>query len=121
MFGNSSPVASNQGNVPHRRLHAVVARHLQCLFLKPVAAHSRAAFDISMAAWSAAGRLPLILDAGCGTGLSTRHLATRFPDHFVIGIDQSAHRLGRFSGREGALPKNAICIRADLADYWRLL
>src|SRR6185312_17159090 len=121
MFGNSSPVISNQGTAPHRRLHAVVARYLQRPFLKPVSMHSRAAFDVGMAAWSAAGKLPLILDAGCGTGLSTKYLASRFSDHFIIGIDQSAHRLGRFSSREGALPKNAICLRADLTDYWRLL
>lgn len=121
MFGNSSPILSNQGTAPHRRLHAVVTRHFQQPFLKSVSAYSRTAFDSSLAAWNTAGKLPLILDAGCGTDLSTKLLASRFPDYFVISIDQSTRRLGRFSAREGALPENAICIRADLTDCWRLL
>jgi hypothetical protein len=38
---------------------------------------------------------PLILDAGCGVGWSTLRLAERYPDHFVIGVDQSSDRISR--------------------------
>lgn len=75
----------------------------------------------SMAAWDALGRPPLILDAGCGVGLSTRKLAQACPGHFVIGVDQSADRLGREVRWPGVLPENFITVRADLVDYWRLM
>ena len=74
-----------------------------------------------MRAWHAAGAPPLVLDAGCGVGLSSLHLATQFPDHFVIGIDQSADRLARNTRWAGSLPENCLRVRADLVDYWRLL
>ena len=83
--------------------------------------YNQEAFDASMAAWRAAGAPPLILDAGCGVGLSTRHLASRHPGHFVIGVDQSADRLARNIPWEGIQPANFICVRADLVDYWRLM
>jgi tRNA G46 methylase TrmB len=117
---NSRLVTSSQSGV-HAQLHGVVAKHAATEFLKPIAAYNRAAFDIGMAAWHAAGRMPLILDAGCGVGLSTLHLATQFPDHFVIGVDQSADRLARNTAWDAALPSNFIRVRADLVDYWRLM
>ena len=83
--------------------------------------YNRDAFDTSIAAWRAAGNLPLILDAGCGVGLSTRHLARMHPGHFVIGVDQSADRLARNTAWEGPAPANFISVRADLVDYWRLM
>lgn len=120
MYANSSPVSSAQTGI-HDHLHAIVARHARTLFRKPVMQYNQAAFDASMKAWHDAGDAPLILDAGCGVGLSTLNLATQFPDHFVIGVDQSAHRLSRNTAWEGELPKNCIRVRADLVDYWRLL
>lgn len=83
--------------------------------------YNRAAFETSIAAWQAHGAPPLILDAGCGVGLSTLHLASQFPDHFVIGVDQSADRLSRNVLWRGDLPVNFTKVRADLVDYWRLM
>lgn len=120
MFANSSPVTSAQSTI-HDQLAASVARHASHPYLKPVLAHNRAAFEHAMAAWQDAGGKPLILDAGCGVGLSTLHLAARFPDHFVLGVDQSAHRLARKTVWPGALPRNCLRIRADLVDFWRLM
>jgi tRNA G46 methylase TrmB len=120
MQGNSRFISSAQSGV-HEHLATIVARHAGSEFRKPVLHHNRAAFDESMAAWRAAGAPPLILDSGCGVGLSTRHLAAQFPDHFVIGVDQSADRLTRNTQWEGPLPENFFCVRAELADYWRLL
>lgn len=120
MYANSSPITSAQTAV-HEQLPAVVARHAANAFRKPVMTHNRAAFDASIACWQAAGDMPLILDAGCGVGLSTRHLAAQFPDHFVIGVDQSAHRLTRNTVWDSALPANFMLVRADLVDYWRLM
>ncbi|MFC5473101.1 tRNA (guanine(46)-N(7))-methyltransferase TrmB [Paraherbaspirillum soli] len=122
MRANSSPIFSAQTGV-HDQLTATVAKHAAHQFQKPVSAYNQSAFDSSIAAWRAAGELPLILDAGCGVGLSTMHLAAQFPDHFVIGVDQSADRVGRNTlwPGPGPLPQNFIRIRADLVDYWRLL
>lgn len=116
---NSSPITSAQTGI-HDDLHALVARHAQHAFRKPVTAYNQDAFDRSIAAWEAAGRAPLILDTGCGVGLSTLNLAAQFPDHFVIGIDQSADRLARNTHWEGPEPDNLCFVRADLVDYWRL-
>jgi tRNA (guanine-N7-)-methyltransferase len=120
MRANSSPISSRQTDV-HTHLHALVARHAAHPFRKPVTDYNRHAFDQSITAWHAHGSKPLILDAGCGVGLSTLHLATQFPDHFVIGIDQSADRIERNTQWPDDVPDNFICVRADLVDYWRLL
>ncbi|MES2932757.1 MAG: methyltransferase domain-containing protein [Pseudomonadota bacterium] len=120
MQANSTPVTSSQSG-PHRQLHALVARHATSQFQKPIASYNQSAFQCGMAAWQAAGQAPMILDAGCGVGVSTLHLARQFPDHFVIGVDQSANRLERNSLWTGELPANHILLRADLVDFWRLL
>ena len=122
MQANSSPVTSNQSAV-HERLSAVVARHAACVFRKPLLPYNRSAYAAGIAAWQTVGEPPLILDAGCGVGLSTLHLAQQFPDHFVIGVDQSADRVGRNTvwPGPGPQPVNCIRLRADLIDYWRLM
>ena len=120
MHANSRPIISSQTEI-HEHLAKLVEKHATTRFLKPIAPYSKAAFDTSIAAWRAAGEPPLILDAGCGTGLSTLNLANRFPQHFVIGVDQSEDRLTRNIAWSGEMPANFIKVRADLADYWRLM
>jgi tRNA G46 methylase TrmB len=120
MYANSSPIASRQTG-PHTQLSTLVARHAGNLFRQPIADHNRIAFEESMARWRASGTPPLILDAGCGVGLSTMNLAAQFPDHFVIGVDQSTDRSTRNTEWSGAVPLNHLRVRANLVDYWRLL
>ena len=75
---------------------------------------------------SDAGIAPLavILDSGCGTGESTIHIARRFPDIPVIGIDKSCARLNKAGNPSQTagddVPPNAFWIRAELLDFWRL-
>ena len=119
MEASSRVVASAQEG-PHRDLAALVGRHLAHPFRKPILDYNRAAFTVAMAAragWNPTA--PLILDAGCGVGWSTLRLAGDHPDHFVIGVDQSLDRLQR--GKPWPLPANAVLVRADLVDFWRLL
>lgn len=69
---------------------------------------------------------PILLDAGCGTGESTEHWARRYPEHWILGIDRSAHRLAKATARgtatpdRGPRPGQPWFIRADLGDWYRL-
>lgn len=120
MQANSRFIVSNQAGI-HEGLERCVARHAATPFQKPLSAPARAAFEASIASWEKAGKPPLILDSGCGVGLSTLHLAQRHPGHYIIGIDQSADRLARQTHWPGPIPANCTRVRADLVDYWRLL
>lgn len=115
MQQSSRPVTTNQSG-PHHDLARRVSRSLAHPLRKPIAAHTQRAFN-AVAEWHAAQPGRLILDAGCGVGLSTRRLAEQFPDHAVIGVDRSDDRLTR---SHGELPANARLVRADLVDFWRL-
>ncbi len=119
MEGNSRFIASAQDG-PHRDLDELLRRHLAHPFRKPILDYNRDALAAALAArdaWNPAA--PLILDAGCGVGWSTQRIAALFPDHFVFGVDQSVDRLSR--GKPLPMPENAVLIRADLVDFWRLL
>lgn len=100
---------------PHGGLLDRLQRHLLRLPTVPVAAHTQAAFE---ALQRELGPSPgaLIFDSGCGTGESTRNLAERHPEAWVVGVDKSADRLGR---HRAALPANVRLVRAELGDFWR--
>lgn len=117
MHQPSSPVQSRQTE-PHPKLVETVHKHARHPWRKPVADHSLRTFEAlvrraEVEAW--AGRL--VLDTGCGTGMSTGVLARRFPDCVVLGVDKSQDRLRR---GESGVPDNAILLRADLEDFWVL-
>jgi tRNA-dihydrouridine synthase C len=118
---------SNQNEI-HRNLAALLERRWQTPFRKPYAVYNRAAFAASVERWQrTAPGAPLILDTGCGTGESSLVLASRFPDHYVIGVDQSWTRLRRRLAAQEAKaappdwPPNVGFARADGVDYVRLL
>ncbi len=119
MRANSRVPTSAQTGV-HEHLIALLNRHRDAVFRKPYADYNRAAFDTSFSRREReAPDAPLILDACCGVGESSIALAQAFPDHYVIGVDQSEARLGRFEPAN--LPPNLDLVRADLVDYWRLM
>ena len=118
MSGNSRLISSAQTGV-HPDLEKLVRRHMAHPFQKPIADYNREAFAIALAAreqWQPDA--PLILDAGCGVGWSTQRIAETYPEHFVFGVDQSVDRINR--GKPLPLPANALLVRADLVDFWRL-
>lgn len=119
MNHESRPVTTNQhGN--HDDLVSVVMRHLRSPFRKPIQAHNREAFEQAqqlVADWQG----PLILDSCCGVGESTAWIAEQHPDALVIGVDKSAHRLGRHAQyATAAAGQRYMLVRADLNDFWRL-
>ncbi|MFC6441382.1 tRNA (guanosine(46)-N(7))-methyltransferase TrmB [Bowmanella sp. JS7-9] len=116
--GNSRWVTSNQQG-PHPDVAKVVARHLAHPNQKPVSEHTLQAFE-QAGEWLADWQGDLILDACCGIGESTHRLAKLHPHARVIGIDKSAHRLDKHTGHFGEAPANALLLRADVGDFWRL-
>ncbi len=120
MFANSRQVDSRQDGV-HGRLDAIVRRHLEHPFRRPVGERACEQFAVLAAALEHDTR-PRVLDAGCGTGVSTLRLAQRHAHALVIGVDKSAHRLQtgeRALGAAGA-PCNALLLRCDVVDFWLL-
>ncbi|MDR1848671.1 MAG: SAM-dependent methyltransferase [Zoogloeaceae bacterium] len=119
MFANSRPVTSRQQAI-HPALPEALARHFGHPYCQPIRDYNRAAFAKAISCWRDWDEnAPLVLDAGCGVGWSSVALADANPYSFVLGIDQSAHRLAR--GKSGNTPDNLAFIRADLVDFWRLL
>jgi tRNA (guanine-N7-)-methyltransferase len=120
MFANSQLIHSAQ-QAAHPRLREVVSKHLQTRFLRPTSAASLQAFA-ELDARLEGKRENLILDTGCGTGASTLELARNNPDSQVIGIDKSMVRLARGQQllQQADAPQNALLLRCDLVDFWRL-
>lgn len=63
----------------------------------------------------------LILDAGCGVGESTYHLASMHKDSFILGVDKSIDRIERKNFFKKELPPNMGLITADMQSVWPLL
>ena len=122
-------VDSNQEGI-HKDLEKLVRKYAQTQYLRPIASHTREAFLLSekaLESWAkGTGKAdaPVVIDSGCGTGESTIHLARRFKDCFVIGVDKSAMRLTKAGNAvqldNEPLPPNAYWVRAELLDFWRL-
>lgn len=123
-------VTTNQDSI-HKDLEKTVRKYARTQYMRPIALHTQEAFEqarekiCSWAGQSDIATIPVVLDSGCGTGESTVHLARRFPDCAVLGIDKSEIRIGKsgdpsHAGPEG-IPANAFWIRAELLDFWRLV
>lgn len=119
MQQHSRSISSNQTG-PHEDLPSAVARYWHSNFQKPYAAHSEAAFAEVDRLLQTTNK-PLILDSCCGVGESTAYLAAKYPEAIVIGVDKSAHRLGKHVAhqRHGETGEYLL-VRADLNDFWRL-
>jgi len=116
-FTPATPITSSQQGV-HHNLAATVVKHLEHESQRPIAPHNQAAFTQAYDTWNRKGRPPVILDSACGTGESSRSLASTYPDHFVIGIDQSEKRLSHSQNQY--CPDNCLLLRAECTDFWRL-
>lgn len=114
-------VSSTQTDV-HPRLQSCVRKHLESTWSQPLHFPSKESFGLLEKQGVFAGGRPLILDSGCGTGASTQQLAGIYPDHLVIGVDQSLKRLAKSGVNSSILCiDNYVLLRAELATFWRLL
>lgn len=114
-------VISNQSDVhPHLEKH--LRRHLNSSWLQPFHLPSVEVFDQLFASGLLSEQRAVVLDSGCGTGKSTHKLAEMYPDHLVVGIDQSLSRLSKSGAGSGIFQKgNLVLLRAELSTFWRLL
>ena len=125
----SSTVRSKQSS-SHSGLVSLVQKHMTTDWRQPLHVPTCEVFDALVASGVDPGQ-KIVLDSGCGTGVSTRLIAEQYPDCLVIGVDKSAMRLRKLRGshfshsrlsarhflyREG----NTIWLRAELASFWRL-
>lgn len=134
-MNNAREVLSNQDG-PFKDLEKLVRKYATTEYKRPIADHTQKSFadaeqfiedfytkgHAQSEGPSCTAPQPVILDSGCGTGESTQHLARRFSDYPVIGIDKSAIRLdkARNGGAQQEAPKNIFYVRAELIDFWRL-
>lgn len=112
---SSRKVESNQQGC-HQDLDKIVLKHKNSQFLKPIADHSKQAFE-SIYEQIQHRNQAVIFDACCGVGDSTRQLAKLHPEHFIVGVDKSDFRLSK-NRREN--PDNILLVRSDLNDFYRL-
>ncbi|EED35727.1 methyltransferase SAM dependent [Luminiphilus syltensis NOR5-1B] len=111
-----SPIVSDQPSV-HPDLENRVLKHLRTHWQKPIPDHTRAVADQLIDEIPSRER-PLILDSFCGTGMSSGFIAQSFPDHWVIGVDQSAHRLDKHQLGDAT---NYQLVRAECETLWQCL
>ena len=117
-------MAGDYPKLPHTNVAAFAQRawtNLPKFLASPLNAPSMVAFD-EAALWLNErfdNDRPIVLDSGCGKGLSTLRLAQKFPDAVVIGVDRSEGRVAK--GQRLELPENALLVRAELATFWRLM
>ncbi len=108
-------VSSNQDGI-HPDLEEVVKRHLNSTFQKPIPEYTYQVLDqIEKNLTQTSGKL--ILDSGCGTGVSSLNLAEQFPNDLIVGIDQSIVRLNKKKSEK----ENVLFFRANLIDVWSLM
>lgn len=113
---SSRAVHSNQIGC-HQRLNDIVNKHIQCRYQKPIREHNQRVFEQIKSLHGRNLSTPLIMDSGCGTGMSTIKLARQNPNHIIIGIDQSEKRLTK---EKIEVPNNCYFFRANSEDIWRL-
>lgn len=127
----------------HDKLVDIVERHVLSLELfeehNHVAAHTEEAFEEALAFVDSFYRENgdsneeklVIIDSGCGKGLSTFTIASANPGIPVIGIDRSINRLSKSEifienqqdkdNESSDKPENALLLRAELSNFWTLM
>lgn len=98
----------------HPKLLEALLRHKNTVWERPIPPVQKAVFEKANAFVQAQAK-PIVLDAGCGRGESSYHLAKHFRNHLVIGIDKSELRL---EASKLYTESNCLFLRANLVDFW---
>lgn len=107
-------VVTNQTDI-HDALEAIVQKHATTDYQNPISDTQQHAFESALPLLSKSqGRL--ILDAGCGTGMSTTILSKHYPTQLIVGVDKSCNRLQRNTSKPNA--QTLLC-RADLIPFFQ--
>ncbi len=109
---NSKNVVTNQEG-PHPKLITTVKKHLASHWRKPKAASNAALKPIEI--YLNQYFKGIVLDSFCGTGESTKYLSTIYPEHLVIGIEKSSHRLSKHVKAD---QKNYVLLHAKCEAVW---
>lgn len=110
---------------PHPDLLSITAKHSLHHYRRPIQPQTEALFHQLLPQLQSN---TVILDSGCGTGLSTTYLAKQFPEALIVGVDKSPHRLRKHPiFRQQALSKNwiqqdnLVLLEADIVAIWQLM
>lgn len=115
--GNSKNVETPQKGI-HEKLEEIVIRHKKTEYKRPISHFTQEKYqEIEDKIF---GR-ELIIDAGCGVGMSSYQIALENPNQLVLGIDRSDDRLERKNYFKKSLPPNLIFMRGKLDEWWPLL
>ena len=118
---DSGFITSSQTGI-HPQMEKHLRRHLESEWLQPLHRPTEESYRQLKYEGGLSGETEFILDSGCGTGKSTQRLASLYPQHLVIGVDQSHTRLAKSGVNSGFLcTENCILLRAELSTFWRLL
>ena len=108
-------INTNQRGV-HPRLWSTFVKHANP-YRRPIQAYAKETWSNVLPILTKHPK-PIIIDSGCGRGLSSQYLSKKHPDCWIIAIDKSSHRLESIDDK----PRdNLIVLRGDSVDYWRLI
>jgi tRNA G46 methylase TrmB len=93
---SSRKVKSSQAGL-HPWLRLKLQKHLETQWRQPLHAPTVAAFEALTESVGFDPEQKIVFDSGCGSGESTRCIASMLPDCLVIGIDKSQARLQRLN------------------------
>ena len=110
-------IQTNQTHLHTLHLKTLARKYHRTIFQRPAPERTQAQLALLLHRIEQNPK-PIILDSGCGRGKSSRILAHHYPDHWIIAVDQSAHRLKCLSSNT---PQNIIIIRENCVDLWPLL
>ncbi len=117
MSVTKSPLIVSSQTAPNKNLAKLVQKYQNSEWQDSIPKQALNAFQMANEFVSSN---KVILDSGCGTGESSYHLAEKFPEYKVIGVDKSTERLQR-SHVYGDRPVNLLFVQCDCVHLWGLI
>ncbi len=115
----SNLVTTNQVGI-NEGLSLLNVRYTLDNFKKPIPDFSIKIFEEIWEWIKSNNNKSLVIDVGCGVGESSYHLANKYKNDLVIGIDKSLVRISKNNTFKKNPPANLKIVRGDIIDIWRL-